>query len=57
MSDTAATIRHYHVVAGLSEGVNFATLDEARDLAAAQAASGLTVRVWAVTTDGEMIAA
>ena len=54
---TTATIAHYHVVAGRSEGVNLATLDEARELAAAQASTGLAVRVWAVTTDGDMIAA
>lgn len=50
-------ITHYHVVAGLSEGVNLATLDEAQQLAAAQASTGLTVRVWAVTVGGEWSAA
>ena len=54
---TTDTIRHYQVVAGRSEGVNLATLDEARELAEAQASTGLTVRVWAVTTDGAMIPA
>ena len=46
------TVHHYHVVAGRSEGINVATIDEARKLAASFA--GMTVRVWAVTGDGEM---
>jgi phosphoketolase len=49
---TAANVRHYHVVAGRSEGINVPTLDDARQLAASF--SGMTVRVWAVTDDGSM---
>lgn len=44
---------HYQVVAGLSEGINFATADEASAFADAQASTGLNVRVWAVMPDAE----
>lgn len=57
MTSTSSTIAHYHVVAGRSEGVNLATLDEAQQLAADQASTGLTVRVWAVTVGGDWSAA
>jgi hypothetical protein len=52
MTTTTDTVRYYHVVAGRSEGINVATIDEARELAATFAE--MTVRVWAVTGDGEM---
>ena len=54
------TVHHYHVVAGRSEGINVATIDEAREVAARFAGvtgyhdRPLTVRVWAVTDDGDM---
>ena len=52
MTTTTDTVRYYHVVAGRSEGINVATIDEARELAATFV--GMTVRVWAVTDDGAM---
>ena len=42
---------HYQVVAGLSEGINFATLEEATAFGEAQAAFGMNVKVWAVDRD------
>ena len=48
-------ISHYSVTAGLSEAVNYSTLAEAQRLARAQSEAGLSVRLWAVTTEGEWI--
>ena len=48
-------ISHYSVIAGLSTGVNYSTLAEAQQLARAQCEAGLSVRLWAVTTEGEWI--
>jgi hypothetical protein len=50
---TTPTATHYHVVAGLSEGINLPTLSDAQYLADGQAALGiLPVRVFAVLQDG-----
>ena len=46
---------HYSVVAGLSEAINFATLAEAQDFAAAQREHGLTVRVFSIAADRDPI--
>ena len=48
-------ISHYSVTAGLSEAVNYSTLPEAQELARSQSGAGLSVRLWAVTTEGEWL--
>ena len=52
MTTDTDTVRYYHVVAGRSTGINVATIEEAREVAARF--PGMTVRVWAVTDDGDM---
>ena len=46
---------YYSVIAGLSEAINFSTLAEAQDFAAAQREHGLTVRVFSIAADRDPV--